>query len=180
MSIMSCFPGTGKTYLAKHDSRYIDMESSEYHWLDFDASAQEQKKEHYKELNPDWPSNYVTAILEQKRLYPDKHILISCQPEVLDALEKVNVELEYIYPIPSEKSLAEYTRRMKERGNSEEFINKMKAKFYNFINELGYRRGYKVIINSKYTLNDLANGTDKQEFKAETNWTPLGICSYIY
>jgi len=139
--IVSCYPCTGKTYLAKHDSRFIDMESSEYHWLDFDSNAQEQKKEHYKELNPDWPSNYVMAILEQKRLYPDKHILISCQPEVLGALESINVTIAYVYPYPSQDNLNYYHKLMVKRGNSKEFVDKMDTHFYSFIAQLQKRNG---------------------------------------
>lgn len=111
-NIIAGFPGVGKSYAGgalkaggnvyKHydGSKFIivDMESSEYHWI---INGDE------KICNPEWPDNYINAILqvchnttENERWIP----LISTHKVVLDALiARIKDEnpIEYIKPVTS-------------------------------------------------------------------------------
>ena len=66
--IISAFPGIGKTTLAKEHHSVIDLESSNYKWLDIDSNLPiEQRKGMSKTLNPNFPENYIRDIVSLAR-----------------------------------------------------------------------------------------------------------------
>lgn len=53
--IISAFPGIGKTTLVQTNKNYIDLESSDYKWIDIDkALSIEERKGTAKTINPDF------------------------------------------------------------------------------------------------------------------------------
>ena len=123
-NIIAGFPGVGKSTAAKNkDWMFLDMESSDYHWvIDDDGN---------KTCNPEWPINYVDAIIEaaHDNMSPQIYILISTHNEVLAELDKRHIYYNAVLP----KSKDIYLQRYRERGNTEEFIEKLDANFDTFI-----------------------------------------------
>ena len=65
-AVICAFPGIGKTTLISNDNHYVDLESSDYKWLDSNGEqglAKEQSKGKLKQVNPDFPANYIEAIV---------------------------------------------------------------------------------------------------------------------
>lgn len=126
-NIIAGFPGVGKSTAAKiKDWMFLDMESSDYHWIvDGDGN---------KERHPEWPINYVDSIIDEARnnMRPQLYILISTHNEVLVELDRRGIY--YTAVLPRSKDI--YIQRYRERGNSEEFIEKLNANFDTFINSV--------------------------------------------
>ena len=60
-----CLSWNWKTTLISNDNHYVDLESSDYKWLDSNGEqglAKEQSKGKLKQVNPDFPANYIEAI----------------------------------------------------------------------------------------------------------------------
>ena len=63
--IISAFPGIGKTTLVQTNKNYVDLESSDYKWIDIDKTLSiEERKGTAKTINPDFPENYIQKIME--------------------------------------------------------------------------------------------------------------------
>lgn len=130
--IYACFAGIGKTYLAKQNFDFVDLESSEYQWLDaLEGGSVEGNKSVMTEKNPDFPNNYIQEIA---KLAWDGHVLISCQPKVLKLLAEWNLPFVTVYPSLGSKEA--FLNRYKDRGNGQEFIELMDNNFENFIHDL--------------------------------------------
>lgn len=123
-NIIAGFPGVGKSTAAKEkDWMFLDMESSDYHWIiDEDGN---------KVCNPAWPKNYVNAILAAANdaTKPQIYILTSTHNEVLAEFDRLG--LYYTAVLPRSKDI--YIQRYRERGNTEEFIQKLESNFEEFI-----------------------------------------------
>ena len=120
-TIISAFPGTGKSYLfRKLGSKVSDSDSSLFSKLS------------NGDKNPDFPNNYIQHI---KSLIDKKDfIFVSSHKEVREALKANNIPFILIYP---NKSLLEnYIIRYTERGNENSFIDFIRKNWYNFIEEL--------------------------------------------
>lgn len=123
-NIIAGFPGVGKSTAAKNkDWMFLDMESSDYHWV-VDGEGN-------KTCHPEWPINYVDAIMNaaHDNMSPQLYILISTHNEVLVELDKRHIYYNAVLP----KSKDIYLQRYRERGNTEEFIAKLDANFDSFI-----------------------------------------------
>lgn len=130
--IYSGFAGVGKTYAAETHSNVIDLESSQYQWLNAKAKTIEANKSRYSTKNPEWPHNYIEAII--KNADSGKHVLISAQPEVLEELAKNNVPFITVTPDIGDKEA--YIQRYLDRGNSDKFINMISEHFEEYIDDM--------------------------------------------
>lgn len=132
--IISSFPGTGKSTAAKLlPGVVIDLESSDFHWMDPKAET--------KIENPEWPKNYINtirALAFESESHPDYkdllYVLISGHREVLEQLDLLGIN--YAVSFPSLDSKEEYLQRYIDRGNTEDFIKKLGANYENFIRDL--------------------------------------------
>ncbi len=118
--IISGFSGIGKSAAAGcYKDTVIDLESSEYSKIyTFDISGKPIKLQ-----NPDFPKNYVDAIIKEYRTGENKIILISCHETVRDALRASNIP--YIIIMPEDCCKNEYVIRWLARGSASEFIQNM-------------------------------------------------------
>jgi len=119
--IVAAYSGTGKTYFAKqHPDKTVDFVLMPYkYFLDLSVPYDESKKaDPDLEMRPEWPHNYVKAILEQPE---NKIILIPSDAGVLKMLEKENVPYYLCYP--KRKSKKVYMKRYIKRGNSPDFLS---------------------------------------------------------
>lgn len=153
--VISAFPGCGKSTYYKKWSQYspenvwrcknngnqvycigwptvpvgdkiIDCDSSLFSWI-YDENGNKTNVR-----NPDFPNNYIQYIKEHLEI--DDIIFISTHKVVRDALRENGIAYTLVYP--QKDMLHEFTRRYKDRGDTEEFINHITDKWDEFIDEM--------------------------------------------
>lgn len=137
-SLIVCgFPGIGKSYLkTKYGESVSDSDSSTFPKEDF-------------------PHNYINHInnlIGKKSL-----ILVSTHKEVLDELEKLNVNFIIVYPDRSLKE--EYIQRYIDRGSPQPFIDLLSNNWDTFQDdiELPRNNAWKVKLGKGEFLSDYLN-----------------------
>lgn len=130
--VIAGFGCIGKTELAKKDNRFIDLESSKYKYVQSDEllPIPEEKRKGRKDriINKDFPKNYFNAIMESLQ---NKNVLISVNYEIIELLEKNNIEYVIVYP--EAEMLDEIIERCENRGNIKEFIDGVKDAYYRLL-----------------------------------------------
>lgn len=150
--IISAFPGIGKTTLVQTNKNYIDLESSDYKWLDIDKVLSiEERKGTAKTINSDFPENYIKKIIELTDM--GFNVLISSHKEVRKALQAQGIE--YTIILPSLDMKEEMINRYLSRGNQESFVNLLKTNYEKFVEDLSMDPNEKIILKSGQYLSDL-------------------------
>ncbi len=150
--IISAFPGIGKTTLVQINKNYIDLESSDYKWIDIDKTLPiEERKGTAKTINPDFPNNYIKKINELTGM--GFNVLISSHKEVREALQAQGIE--YTIILPSLDMKEEMISRYLSRGNQESFVNLLKTNYEKFVGDLSIDPNEKIILKSGQYLSDL-------------------------
>ena len=150
--IISAFPGIGKTTLVQTNKNYIDLESSDYKWIDIDKTLPiEERKGTAKTINPDFPNNYIKKINELTGM--GFNVLISSHKEVREALQAQGIE--YTIILPSLDMKEEMISRYLSRGNQESFVNLLKTNYEKFVGDLSIDPNEKVVLKSGQYLSDL-------------------------
>lgn len=154
--IVAGFPGVGKSAAARKCVDYIDMESSAYHWTT-DATGETY-------VNPEWPRNYVDAILETDKNNTGKVILTSSHESVIELLTK---QRHIIVVVPGVDQRNEYLIRYLRRGDPVDFINGMATYWHKYLDGItkkwyeainGKANGYPADPMPKYTVIYLNEG----------------------
>jgi len=155
--IISGFAGIGKTTIAeKYNSKIIDLESSDFKWVYGDESTANMSKESRKgvsnrRLNPEWPQNYMNAILEAREQFDI--VLISQGTDIRDLLTENNIE--FLLSFPSEDCKQEYLHRYISRGNQQSFVQLIEQNFEKWVQDLMQCSQKKLIINPGQHLEDV-------------------------
>lgn len=150
--IISAFPGIGKTTLVQINKNYIDLESSDYKWIDIDKTLPiEERKGTAKTINPDFPENYIKKIIELTDM--GFNVLISSHKEVREALQARGIK--YTIVLPSLDMKEEMINRYLSRGNQESFVNLLKTNYEKFVEDLSMDSNEKVVLKSGQYLSDL-------------------------
>ncbi len=150
--IISAFPGIGKTTLAKEHHSVIDLESSNYKWLDIDSDLPiEQRKGMSKTLNPNFPENYIRDIVSLAR--EGYIVLISSHKEVRDELNKRSIPFTIV--LPSLDMKQEMIDRYIKRGNQENFVTMLENNYETFVNDLMSDPNNKIVLDSGQYLKDV-------------------------
>ena len=139
--IICGFPAIGKTTFSSQRLDTIDLDSSQFNWI--------QKHDCERERNPNFPQNYLDAV--ESHLGKFKYILISTHYLVRDELVKRN--LPYVTIIPSLDCYWEYQERMKLRGDTEKMIYLISYCWYDWITER-YKEKFPIILQVGETLKD--------------------------
>lgn len=150
--VISAFPGIGKTTLVQTNKNYIDLESSDYKWVDIDKTLSiEERKGTAKTINPDFPENYIKKIIESTSV--GYNVLISSHKEVREALQAQGIK--YTIVLPSLEMKEEMINRYLIRGNQESFVNLLKTNYEKFIEDLSMDPNEKIILKHGEYLSDI-------------------------
>ena len=164
VSIISAFPGMGKSYCAKQMMKkgiidVIDMESSDYHWIQDTPKSE-------KTLDPRWPNNYIESIITKAAMLSTGVsgakggiIFVSSHNEVIEGLKNIFTSIHHIFDtnadsvfasayflynekyisfsvvVPSKDRRAEFAEYYLKRGNTKEFIDKLYDSWDKFIDD---------------------------------------------
>lgn len=163
--IIAGFSGIGKTMLAKKYKNVIDLDSSEFVYDDsdiIDIPFEKRKGIKNRKKNLLWPQNYINTIISLKEKGNYDIILVWDREDIIK--EYLLNKIDFVLCYPSKEDLYNYSKRFKNRGNTEEYIQ-FKLEQYNekmeFFKELNVE---KIILPYNYTLEDYLKSID---FKLE-------------
>jgi len=152
--IVAAFAGTGKSYFAAlHPDKAVDLECMPYKYLiDPEIPFDESNKANLElDMNPEWPHNYVEAILACPS---DKIILIPSDLLVLHLLAQEKKAYYLCYP--SKKAKKVYRKRYIKRGNSKKFLSIFMNRWELFMNNLrNDTYGKHIILQPNQHLSDV-------------------------
>ena len=131
-TIISGFPGIGKTYFANSRTDVCDSDSSRF-------------------PKDNFPENYIQHIKECIGKY--RYILVSSHKEVREALVANGIEFTLVYP--SKYLKKEYLQRYKDRGSSDAFIKLLDENWDNWIDELKATPAIQVVLSIGQTLTSI-------------------------
>ena len=159
--VIICGAAVGKTYLAEHDNRFIDVDELKANYKYGLSNKNRQELEQGKlnrgqVINKD-STEYAIKILNNE--IKNNHIvLVSSGNKGLIKYIHEN-RIPYCLVYPGKDLLTEYTERMKKRGNVSAFIEKMANREYwekCFIeNENDSRPTYKIELKKGQYLYDI-------------------------
>lgn len=149
--VIVAFATCGKSVLAKKYSNVVDLESSNYKYIETESDSIliEARKGTKRIINKEWPNNYYKAINEAIKEYDV--VLVQLKQEHLEYLDKNNIKYSIAYPNINDWEDVE--RKCVNRGNNENFIKRLKEVFIPYYEE-SIKRNYEklYIINKNETL----------------------------
>lgn len=152
--IISGFGGVGKTTLAKKYRNVIDLESGPYKY-DYANIPQNQfeilKGKMGRTRNPEYPGNYVNAILDAIEKYDIVCVRYNGDEQV-DFYDTYG--LDYIVCYPTKQAYKNYIKRFEERGNSKDWIAKNKRYYQICFERCKNFKGDKIVLHDHETLED--------------------------
>lgn len=157
--IIAAFAGVGKSYVGKKYNNVLDLESTYYKWLEDGVAhltEEERKGNKNRVLNPSWPQNYIDEILKQKDNYDIVLIQLSharLKNELIFEYFEKN-KIEYYVARPKLTGWKYIEQRLKDRGNTEEFIRQVRDNFNIFIEEFSKEKYNQIIIDDGEFLED--------------------------
>lgn len=154
--VISVFAGLGKTTVGKNYSNVCDLQSSPYRcdYSLIDKNDYEKMKYAPSRMpNPEWPNNYLKAILEAIKKYDV--VLVPSSLDVRKLLIDNNIEFLFVLPSDESDNRKKLLERYKQRGNSEDLINDVMHNFDNWSrNQNDYSYPIVILQKEKY-LEDL-------------------------
>ena len=162
-NVIVCGPAIGKTYLAKHDKRFIDLDDMKatYKYGLNNTSRKNKEKgklNRGKIINND-STEYAIKILEEEIKKGNIVLISNGSKNLLNYIVEKNIDYCLVYANINDKD--EYIKRMKKRGNNDVFIERMTEeklwkKFYEE-NRNDTRPKYKIELNNGQYLSDIKN-----------------------
>jgi HAD superfamily hydrolase (TIGR01509 family) len=122
--ILATFACLGKTtYAKKHPNIALDMESLPYKLKDLisengDFEKIKNRETTFETNNENYPENYIADLKDKLGKY--KVIFITLSPDIMEGLEKENIQYSIVYPNKSRKQ--KIIRDAEKRGNSSDFL----------------------------------------------------------
>ena len=149
--IIAAFAGVGKSYVGKKYENVLDLESTYYKWLEDGVAhltEEERKGNKNRVLNPSWPQNYIEEILKQKENYDIVLIQLSHarlkNEKIFEYFDENNIE--YYVARPNLTGWKYIEQRLRDRGNTEEFVGQVRDNFNIFIEEFSKDKYNQIII----------------------------------
>lgn len=120
--VLSVFPVLGKSTYSKEHEDSVDLESSLY------------SRKQDNSFNEEFPGNYINLLKWHLVNNNWKYVFVSSHKVVRDAMKNDGIKFYIIYPSLDRKE--EILNLARERGNTEEFINKLSECWEAWINEV--------------------------------------------
>jgi len=158
--VIVCGPAVGKTYLAKHDDKFVDIDGikADYKYNLYDVSEKEKErgKLNRGKVHKTDSSQYAIKLLLDT--FNNKKIaLLSYHEKLINFL--IENEIEYCLVYADKCLRKEYAERMRKRGNTENFIEQMTSEnaWNNFYeeNEFDNKPKYKIKLKKGQYLSDI-------------------------
>jgi len=157
--IISAFAGVGKSYVGEKYNNVLDLDWTYYKWLkleDEKLSIEQRKGSTSRVPNPNWPQNYVDEIIKQKDNYdivliPPSHERLNTE-YVFKYFDEHNIE--YYVARPNLSGWKYIEKRLKDRGNTEQFISQVRENFNIFLDEFSKDKYNQIIIDDGKFLED--------------------------
>lgn len=131
--LVLAYPGSGKTYIADNYKNVSDFEFQHYRYDygEYKHLPLEQLKgrTEIRTNNPNWPNNFFKAL--DSELQNGRIVLVPFATsllEILDYLEASN-GVRIVFAIQEKGALGKLLESFRNRGNSEEFIERRKNDF---------------------------------------------------
>lgn len=160
-NVIVCGPAVGKTYLAEHDKRFIDLDDMKATYKYGLNNISRKNKENGKLnrgkiVNKD-STEYAIKILEEEIKNGNIVLISNGSKNLLKYIVEKNIDYCLVYANINDKD--KYIKRMKKRGNNDAFIERMTEeklwkKFYEE-NRNDIRPKYKIELNSGQYLSDI-------------------------
>lgn len=153
---MSVFAGLGKTTVGEKHSNICDLQSSPYRYDYSQISKNDYEKMKCNSQsikNPEWPNNYLKAILEAINKYD--LVLVPSNLDVRNLLVENKISFTFVLPYKDEENKKKLLERYKKRGNNEKLINDVMNNFDCWSrNQEDYNYPIVILAKNKY-LEDL-------------------------
>ena len=160
--IIAAFAGVGKSYVGEKYNNVLDLESTYYKWLEDGVAhltEEERKGNKNRILNPEWPQNYIDKIIEEKDNYDIVLIQLSHKrlnnEKIFEYFDEHGID--YYVARPNITGWKYIEQRLKDRGNTEDFIFQVKENFKIFIEEFSQEKYNQIIIEDGKFLEDALN-----------------------
>lgn len=159
-NVIVCGPAVGKTFLANHDKRFIDLDEIKgrykYGLDNVSSEVYENGKLEREEVINNDSSLYAIEILK-KEIKNNHIVLLSYNKKLIKYIQDKRITYCLVYA--SLDSNEEYIERMKKRNNNEVFISKMTnkevwEKFY-YENKNDKNPTYKIELKKGQYLSDI-------------------------
>ncbi len=156
--LVLAYPGSGKTYLADNYENISDLEFQHfrYNYGKHKHLPLEQLKGRtdIRTNNEEWPNNFFTALSEE--LQKGRIVLVPFATSLLEILkyleESSNVRI--IFAIQDKKNFEQLAESFRNRGNSEEFIERRRNDFQKCHTIISDSKFEKVYISENEFLSD--------------------------
>lgn len=128
-TIVSGFPAIGKSFTAKlYPSAVRDLESSVFHWNLHTNGT--------KELNPDWPLNYIETIkaLEKSGMY--QIVFVSSHEEIRKLMAEYDIKYTNIFPQDNDADKKFILSRMVARKSPDDLIWNIQENYSKYIDSM--------------------------------------------
>ena len=172
--LIMAYMGTGKTEMENRYKNVIDLDFQDYKYI-YDESIRhlplEQRKGsvNLRSENPDYPGNFIKSAIDL--LNSGKIVISPFIEHVFKAYDsdefKNNVkDVRVILVFPMENNFKEYEARFKNRGNTEEFIERRRKEFPSLVKLFENAHDYeKITIKSGQFLSQvlIENGVELKE-----------------
>jgi len=125
-NIIVCGPAIGKTYLAKQDSKFVDIDGMKadykYNLYNLPIEEKEKSKLNRGKIVNNNSSEYAIELLKQT-ISENRIALLSYNKKIINFIIENKYEYCLVY---ADKNLNnEYAKRMKKRGNNDIFVDQM-------------------------------------------------------
>ena len=157
--IIAAFAGVGKSYVGQKYPNVLDLESTYFKWLENGVAhltEEERKGRKDRVLNPLWPQNYIDEILKQKDKYDIVLIQLSHKrlknEQIFEYFDKHKID--YYVARPNLSGWKYIEQRLRDRGNTEEFVGQVRDNFNVFIEEFSKPKYKQIIIDDGKFLED--------------------------
>ena len=149
--IIAASAGCGKTTLAqKYPDIVAYIESSVYKYLlgTMTKAEIEAAKHTKREDNPDFPHNYIDAIINAGKTH--KIVCVWLNRIILPEYDRHGIP--YILCYPDHEAVMEYRQRFIDRGNNDLFINHVMDTYDYYIDQWETMPGEKIVLHKGETL----------------------------